>query len=205
MKAAMASGNQVLMTGTVAKDNEKSAEWDLLASLCQRAPTEARSASEVYMVSSGGCVGQNNGSFPMGVPHDTLWSMRELSKAVILDLGCMRNVAGVQWANDVVQTWKQEGRWFRIVEEQETFKFGDGSTLDSKYRLQLEATFGAKRVLLAFSIVPGTCPPLLSKKSHSLLGVVVDCVHDTLSSKKFGNQSIWSYNNRRWSLHDEDR
>ena len=186
VKAAMASGNQVLMTGTVAKDNEKSAEWDLLASLCQRAPTEARSASEVYMVSSGGCVGQNNGSFPMGVPHDTLWSMRELSKAVILDLGCMRNVAGVQWANDVVQTWKQEGRWFRIVEEQETFKFGDGSTLDSKYRLQLEATFGAKRVLLAFSIVPGTCPPLLSKKSHSLLGVVVDCVHDTLSSKKLG-------------------
>ena len=98
----------------------------------------------------------------------------------------MRNVAGVQWANDVVATWKQEGRWFRIMEESETFKFGDGNTLDSKYRLQLEATFGGKRVLLAFSIVPGMCPPLLSKKSHGLLGVVIDCVHDSLSSKKLG-------------------
>lgn len=29
-------------------------------------------------------------------------------------------------------------------------------------------------------------PPLLSKKSHSLLGVVIDCVNDTLSSKKLG-------------------
>ena len=120
------------------------------------------------------------------LPHDTMWSMRELSKAVILDLGCMRNVAGLQWANDVVMSWKQEGRWFRIIEESETFKFGDGNTLDSKYRLQLEATFGGKRVLLAFSIVPGMCPPLLSKKSHGLLGVVIDCVHDNLSSKKLG-------------------
>ena len=138
------------------------------------------------MVGAWGEPQEKNSSHATSLPHDTLWSMRELSKAVIPDLGCMRNVAGVQWANDIVLTWKQEGRWFRIVEENEVFKFGDGNTLDSKYRLQLEATFGAKRVMLAFSIVPGTCPPLLSKKSHSLLGVVIDCVHDTSSSKKLG-------------------
>ena len=186
VKAAMASGNQVLMTGTVEKQHPPSHEWGLLASLCQRAPTDQRSASEVYMVGARVGAMDRDSVHATCLPHDTLWSMRELSRAVILDLGCMRNVAGVQWANDVVLTWKQEGRWFRIIEENETFKFGDGNTLDSKYRLQLEATFGAKRVLLAFSIVPGTCPPLLSKKSHSLLGVVIDCVHDTLSSKKLG-------------------
>ena len=189
VKSAMASGNQVLMAAPVSKPPaaEVSQEWDLLASLCQGAPTARTSATEVYMVGSGmASLGGAMGSHATSVPHDTLWSMRELSKAVILDLGCMRNVAGVQWANDVVSSWKQEGRWFRILAENETFKFGDGNTLDSKYRLQLEATFGAKRVLLAFSIVPGMCPPLLSKKSHGLLGVVIDCVHDSLSSKKLG-------------------
>ena len=186
VKAAMSGGNQVLMTSTVEKPADSSQEWDLLASLCQRAPTDVRSASEVYMVGAWGGPKEKSSSHATSLPHDTLWSMRELSKAVILDLGCMRNVAGVQWANDIVLTWKQEGRWFRIVEENEVFKFGDGNTLDSKYRLQLEATFGAKRVMLGFSVVPGTCPPLLSKKSHSLLGVVIDCVHDTLSSKKLG-------------------
>ena len=33
------------------------------------------------------------------------------------------------------------------------------------------------------------CPPLLSKKSHGMLGVVIDCVHDNLSSKKLGIKS----------------
>ena len=189
VKAAMASGNQVLMATKVSKPagDEESQQWDLLASLCQRAPTARSSATEVYMVgSSMASLGGESSLHATNLPHDTMLSMRELSKAVILDLGCMRNVAGLQWANDVVMSWKQEGRWFRIIEESETFKFGDGNTLDSKYRLQLEATFGGKRVLLAFSVVPGMCPPLLSKKSHGLLGVVIDCVHDNLSSKKLG-------------------
>ena len=186
VKAAMASGNQVLVAGAVDKQADQSREWDLLASLCQRAPTDERSASEVYMVGVRAGAMASDNTHATCLPHDTFWSMRELSRAVILDLGCMRNVAGLQWANDIVMNWRQEGRWFRIIEENEIFKFGDGNTLESKYRLQFEATFGAKRVLLAFSVVPGSCPPLLSKKSHSLLGVVIDCVNDTLSSKKLG-------------------
>ena len=170
-----------------AAGSEDSQQWDLLASLCQCAPTARPSANEVYMVGSGlFALGNGVSLHATNLPHDTMWRMRELSEADILDLGCMRNVAGVQWANDVVASWKQEGRWFRIMEESETFKFGDGNTLDSKYRLQLEATFGGKRVLLACSMVPGMRPPLLSKKSHGLLGVVIDCVCDSLSSKKLG-------------------
>ena len=41
-----------------------------------------------------------------------------------------------------------------VLEEDEVFRFGDGNTLRSKYRLQLQATFGGKMVLLAFSVVP---------------------------------------------------
>lgn len=102
----------------------------------------------------------------------------------ILDLGCMRNVVGVQWANDVVAEWQRAGRWHQVLSEEEVFRFGDGNTLKSKYRLQLEATFGGRRVLLAFSVVGGPCPPLLSKQSHTQLGIMIDTEHHTMSSKK---------------------
>ena len=68
--------------------------------------------------------------------------------------------------------------------EEEVFRFGDGNTLKSKYRLQLEATFGGKRICLAFSVVGGPCPPLLSKQSHTILGVQLDTSQHTLSSRK---------------------
>lgn len=73
-----------------------------------------------------------------------------------------------------------------MLEEEEVFRFGDGNTLKSKYRLQLQATFGGKLVFLAFSVVPGPCPRLLSKskQSHTLLGIQIDTGHHTMSSKK---------------------
>ena len=117
-------------------------------------------------------------------PFEAWWNMKELSRKVILDLGCMRNVVGVQWANDVVQEWQRHKRWFKVLPEEEVFRFGDGNTLKSKYRLQLEATFGGKRICLAFSVVCGPCPRLLSKKSHTILGVQLDTSQHTLSSRK---------------------
>ena len=123
------------------------------------------------------------------VPHEAWWNMKELARRVILDLGCMRNVVGVQWANDVVEEWQKNGRWFRVLQEDEVFRFGDGNTLRSQYRLQLEATFGGRKVLLAFSVVPGPCPPLLSKQSHTKLGVKLDTEHHTLSSRKLKVQN----------------
>ena len=123
------------------------------------------------------------------VPHEAWWNMKELAKRVILDLGCMRNVVGVQWANDVVEEWQKNGRWLRVLQEDEVFRFGDGNTLRSQYRLQLEATFGGRKVLLAFSVVPGPCPPLLSKQSHTKLGVKLDTEHHTLSSRKLKVQN----------------
>ena len=113
----------------------------------------------------------SQGHHTNNLPFETWWSMKELARKVILDLGCMRNVVGVEWANDVILEWKRHGRWLKVLPEEEVFRFGDGNTLKSKFRLQLESTFGGKRVLLAFSVVPGPCPPLLSKQSHTALGV----------------------------------
>jgi hypothetical protein len=133
--------------------------------------------SEVVSVES---LGHQTGN----VAFETWWSMKELARKVILDLGCMRNVVGIDWANDVIKEWQQQGRWLRVLPEEETFRFGDGNTLRSKYRLQLESTFGGKRVLLAFSVVPGPCPPLLSKQSHTALGVQLDTEKHVLTSRK---------------------
>ena len=41
--------------------------------------------------------------------------MKELARKVILDLGCMRNVVGVEWANDVIEEWKQHDRWLSLA------------------------------------------------------------------------------------------
>eukprot|EP00435_Cladocopium_sp_Y103_P054339 s254_g17.t1 len=192
VKMALEKGNPVLMTASPPKEKALGAEdeWSLLASLCKDTIKMSASERAVYMVLGPSGSGETTvetsiSEHPTGhVPHETWWSMKELARKVILDLGCMRNVVGVEWANDVIQEWKKHDRWLRVLPEEEIFRFGDGNTLKSKFRLQLEATFGGKRVLLAFSVVPGQCPPLLSKQSHTALGVQLDTEKHTLNSRK---------------------
>ena len=194
VKGTLNTSNQVLVTSSsnTSKTDAEAAEWDLLASLCcvtEESPNKDRA---VYMVQRGSWMGEvdDGQSFNTGVvPHEAWWNMQELAKKVILDLGCMRNVVGVKWATDVIEAWKSNQRWFKIIPEAEVFRFGDGNTLRSRYRLQLEATFGGRRVLLAFSVVPGPCPPLLSKQSHTKLGVKLDTEHHTMSSRKLKVQN----------------
>eukprot|EP00435_Cladocopium_sp_Y103_P058267 s440_g20.t1 len=194
VKAALAT-NPVLVAAPATKSkDEADREWGLLEELCHVNDKPENCNVAAYMVLMGVQVEDHGGSTTTHassssqsagvVPFETWWNMKELAKKVILDLGCMRNVVGVQWANDVVKEWQQHGRWFRVLPEEEVFRFGDGNTLKSRFRLQLEATFGAKRVLLAFSVVGGPCPPLLSKQSHTLLGIQLDTATRTLSSKK---------------------
>ena len=174
--------NQVLMT--TSKTEEAKEEWDLLASLCKDTIATASTEKAAYMVQ--GVLGGVAQHGTHVTPFETWWNMQELARKVILDLGCMRNVVGVTWANDVITEWKKEGRWLNVISESEVFRFGNGETLKSKFRLQLEATFGGKRVLLAFSVVSSACPPLLSKQSHTALGVQLDTTNHTMSSKKLG-------------------
>ena len=192
-KIQMGHQTQNPVLAAVAQTQTKSdEEWSTLAALCKDHLRDASEVKEVYMVHSS--LGHGNGGSPQSfstdvVPHEAWWNMKELAKRVILDLGCMRNVVGVQWANDIVEAWQKNDRWFRVLQEQEVFRFGDGNTLRSQYRLQLEATFGGRKVLLAFSVVPGPCPPLLSKQSHTKLGVRLDTEHHTMSSRKLKVQN----------------
>ena len=102
--------------------------------------------------------------------REVMWSMKELAYKVILDLGCMRSVAGLEWINMLLRRWKAEGRWCRVVKEHEAFKFGDGEVLYSKFRVHFLGSFAGKPVVYGFSVVPGSCPPLFSRSGCTKLG-----------------------------------
>ena len=101
--------------------------------------------------------------------------MKELATSVILDIGCLKSVAGTVWINQIIRRWQDQHRWFRVFKEKEVFRFGSGDTLASQYGVQFEATFAGKLVVLGFSVVKGDCPPLLSRHACTQLGIQFDC------------------------------
>ena len=122
--------------------------------------------------------------------YDVCWSMQQLAFKVILDIGCMRSVVGVRWATEVLERWKAEGRWHRVEKENEAFRFGDGEVLHSRYRMEFIGSFAGKPVVYGFSIVEGVCPPLFSRSGCTQLGVVIDCEHHSISSRRLGIKSF---------------
>ena len=119
------------------------------------------------------------------VHHDVCWSMQELGNKMILDLGCMKTVAGTTWINPLVTKWKQCNRYFKVVPEEESFRFGDGHVNKSRYAVILIVMIADIPCALRISVVGGDCPPLLSKPVCTALGLVVDTSSHVVSSKKF--------------------
>ena len=129
MKAALATNPVLVATPTTKSRTEADREWDLLEGLCRRGQISDASAQAAYMAFMGVQVAGNvatskHPETSMVGPFETWWNMKELAKKVILDLGCMRNVVGVQWANDVVEEWQQHGRWFKMLPEEEDLGLG---------------------------------------------------------------------------------
>eukprot|EP00435_Cladocopium_sp_Y103_P046235 s919_g13.t1 len=118
--------------------------------------------------------------------HDVCWSLAELGDSMILDLGCMKTVAGTSWVNPIVQRWKAEGHFVKVVPESESFRFGDGHVNQSRFAIILHVSIATIPCLLRISVVAGNCPPLLSKPVCSALGLVVDTSAHTVSSRKHG-------------------
>ena len=117
--------------------------------------------------------------------HDTLWSMQELGNKMIVDLGCMKTVAGTTWIKTLLERLTSLGRYFRVVRESEKFRFGDGRVLQSQYHVVAEVSLATLHCVLRISVVPGNCPPLLSKVACTSLGFVLDTDQHTVSSKRF--------------------
>ena len=156
-------------------------QWDLLASMASYKETECKGA-ECPVV--GDCFVEQGPHINPVVDHETFWSLRELHSSLILDLGCMKSVAGTKWVNQHIQRLKSEGRWMKAEKEKESFRFGDGHELWSQYAFIFEVTILGVRVIIRLSVVPGECPPLLSKPACTQLGMVIDTEHHTVSSRK---------------------
>ncbi|CAE7202150.1 RE2, partial [Symbiodinium necroappetens] len=123
-------------------------QWSLLEAIAEYTADVPRVSSEHVC-----CVTSTIESSLMD--HEIFWSMRELSSSLILDLGCMKSVAGTKWVNQHIQRLKELGRWMKAVPENESFRFGDGHELRSSYSFMFEATLMGVQVIIRLSVVPG--------------------------------------------------
>ena len=119
-------------------------------------------------------------------PHSIYWSMHELNNKIIIDLGCMKTVAGTAWVNQIIQLLREKNKFVKVVHETESFRFGDGHISQSKFAVVMEITIAGIPVLLRVSVVQGNCPPLLSKPVCTSLGMIIDTQNHTLSSRRLG-------------------
>ena len=170
---------------TTVEEEPEDHEWDLFDPLCSRGDEPPPDAvCRAYMALPCGV-----GSGGDGGSHEIFWCVKELATAVILDIGCLKSVAGTAWVNQLLHQWQRWDRWFVVYKEKEVFRFGDGNALTSEYGIQLEATFAGRSVILGFSAVKGDCPPLLSRHALTQLGVSFDCEHHVMSSKRLDVKS----------------
>ena len=155
-------------------------EWDLLEELSDnRAYKESSHKPSSYLPKSAFMVSQA----PM--VNEVCWSMEEMKNMMILDLGCMKTVAGTDWVNPLVRQLKQQGKYVKVEPENESFRFGDGHLSHSKYSVLMEVTLATIPCILRISVVSGNCPPLLSKHVATALGFIIDTQKHVLSSNKF--------------------
>ena len=160
-------------------------EWDLLASYAQKPARDFE--HRVYMVHRETGLMQPSGKPPLpAAPHDLYWTMDELGSKIIVDLGCMRTVAGTTWVNALVRELEGQGRFIKVVKEAESFRFGDGHISKSQYGVVVEVALASLHCMLRISVVSGNCPPLLSKSVCSRLGFMIDTEQHMISSKCLG-------------------
>ena len=82
---------------------------------------------------------------------------------MIVDIGCIRSVAGMQWIDREVTARRNLGRHVHVERVADWFRFGDGVRRLSRYRVYLEVAIKGHVGLLPVNAIDFPCPPLLSK------------------------------------------
>lgn len=156
-----------------------------LVALCHRDSSERVQSESSYKGRHGVTVAfKGNKNKHIVGSHETFWCQRELKYQVILDLGCVRSVVGLKWMTELLHEWKNQQRWVRIFPEKEQFQFGNMQTPTSKFRVHFEVVLAGVHVAIPMSVVPGDCPPLLSRHACRQLGLSIDCGSHSVSSSK---------------------
>ena len=163
------------------------ADWDFLLS-CAKADEQYKGAKELQYACL--MVDPNYTNPSTTTTNEVFWSMAELGNKMILDLGCMRTVAGTLWATPVVKEWRRKGWYVKVIPEKESFRFGDGHICESRLALIIQVTLASIPCLLRISVVSGKCPPLLSKPVASQLGLLIDTEQHKVASRVFHVKSF---------------
>jgi hypothetical protein len=107
---------------------------------------------------------------------------------MIVDIGCIRSVAGMQWIDREVTARRNLGRHVHVERVADWFRFGDGVRRLSRYRVYLEVAIKGHVGLLPVNAIDFPCPPLLSKAVCNVLGMCIDCGSNTCEIRKLGER-----------------
>ncbi|OLP99839.1 Anaphase-promoting complex subunit 10 [Symbiodinium microadriaticum] len=100
------SSHQVHVTAGPYKSDQ--GQWELLQSIVGYMPecsSERETAPHSCLVTMA--------SESVMAEHEVFWSLREWRSSLILDLGCMKSVAGTRWVNQHIRRLKSLGRWMK--------------------------------------------------------------------------------------------
>lgn len=112
---------------------------------------------------------------------------RFVTARMVVDLGCLRTVAGMKWVVAEVNRCRTQGRYVHVQRTLDYFRFGDGERRPSKFRVFMEVGLaGHVGVLATTNAVDYPCPPLLSKGVCGALGLHLDCGSGRFDLSKLG-------------------
>ena len=95
--------------------------------------------------------------------------------SAVLDSGCPSNVAGEFWVQSYVETLCDADLEEIVVENSDaSFQFGDGKCYPSNKKMSIPTYIGGEKIFLAIDVVSRDIPLLLSEKSMSACGMVID-------------------------------
>ena len=138
--AAMTGGASVASPGPAASVNspETSSEHAAMSAALEQMMKDEqhRQSARAYMAAvcdAAGSVGTSREFVTLVNASDDMFTAR-----MVVDLGCLRSVAGIKWVLTEVQRCKQQGRYFAIKPTLDYFRFGDGVRRPSRFRAYLE-------------------------------------------------------------------
>ena len=110
--------------------------------------------------------------------------LQQLAFKIVLDIGCMRSVAGVKWANQVLQRWRDEGRWYQVQKECDEIWGRPGFAQQVSHFNGWELRRQACR--RQFQCCRRPLPSSILEVRLYSGGAIIDCEHNAVSSRKLG-------------------
>ena len=97
-----------------------------------------------------------------------------LKFCMYVDTAAAKSVMCTEMKNAIVKECVRRNWPYRVVEENEPFRFGPGKRIWSEEALIIAANWGGVVVILRLSVIDHSIPTLLSKHVFRRLGAIID-------------------------------